>query len=97
MELYVVRMSWENYLFKMSRMGVYGDQITLQAAANIFNVGTIVVSTLTETSNSIIVPYESIPMVSFHLGHVAEGQGDHYVALNKIDERGEAEFDGRSR
>ena len=37
-------MPWDRYLASMAQDGEYGDQITLQAAAEIFNIEIFVVS-----------------------------------------------------
>ena len=37
---------WEQYLQEMQMDGIYGDEITLRAIPNIFNVEIIIVSTL---------------------------------------------------
>lgn len=65
----------------MARNGTYGDHLTLQAAADLFNVEFIVVSSLGPDATTVISPLNSVPISSFYIGHFAEGDGEHYVAL----------------
>lgn len=73
---------WSDYLAEMIKDGTYGDHITLQAAANLFNVQLNIHSSLGEEGNTIISPFATeVAVANFHLGHFAEGQGEHYVCL----------------
>ena len=73
-----------NYLSQMTVLGTYGDQLTLQAVSEIFNVQILIVSTLNKVTN-IINPQGSqtisneIPILL--LGHIDEDHGIHYVSL----------------
>ena len=57
-------MPWEAYLQAMARNGTYGDQITLQAAADLYNIEIVVVSTLGPDATVMISPSSSIPTKS---------------------------------
>ena len=63
----------------MSQRGTYGDHITLQRAAEIFNVQFLTISTLGIDAPSIISESntysESLPLLV--LGHIADGHGEH--------------------
>lgn len=73
-----------NYLFRMSQDGVYGDHIILQAVSQIYQRQILVLSSLnggtTVISHFGVALYDttSTPLL---LGHLAEGQGEHYVSL----------------
>ena len=68
---------WSDYLADMIKDGIYGDHITLQAAANIFNVQFTVHSSLGVEDISPFTGHNGV--ANFNLGHFAEGQGEHYV------------------
>ena len=61
----------------MAQDGRHKDHRTLQAAVDLdcciipWALGT-----------SIISPVESLPLYRFHIGHFAEGDGEHYVKLH---------------
>ena len=87
LELFVGR-PWEIYLREMGQDGTYGDQVTLQAISNIYTIQICVLSTLAVGADVEIQPQvntrdnvQSYPQV--FLGHCAEGQGEHYVALSE--------------
>ena len=73
---------WERYLGRMEQDQTYGDHITLQAAADIFNVEFIVDSTLGLDARQVISPRSAFSLETFSLGHYAEGHGEHYVCIN---------------
>lgn len=75
-------MKWDDYLNEMSRDGTYGDEITLRAVSEIYNVEINIVSTLGHGGFRRISPQNSEPMHQITLGHFAEGQGFHYIVLN---------------
>ena len=81
MELFM-DMSWNQYINEMSTDGTYGDEITLRAVSNIYNVEIDIVSTLGQQGFARILPENSEPIFRITLGHFAEGQGFHYIALN---------------
>ena len=63
----------------MSRCNTFGDQITLFAAANLYNVNIQVISTLGPGAQHLFEPSSSSPLATVYLGHFA--QGEHYVSL----------------
>ena len=72
---------WDQYLRLMGRDGTYGDHLTLQAAADVFNIQIVIYSTLGTMATQTISPTNSSPIATFYLGHFAEGAGEHYVCL----------------
>ena len=64
----------------MNKDGIYGDQITLQAASNIFSVQITVHSSLRLETTTMVSPLTQVGY-KFNLGHFGEGQGQHYVYL----------------
>ena len=62
--------------------GTYGDQITLQAAADLYNIEIVVVSTLGPDATAVISPSSSIPTARVQLGHYAENHGEHYICVD---------------
>ena len=80
LELFVGQ-RWSDYLAEMIKDGTYGDHITLQAAANIFNVQFTVHSSLGVEANTVISSFGHNGVANFNLGHFAEGQREHYVCL----------------
>lgn len=75
---------WSQYILSMSQDGTYGDHVTLQRAAHIYNVQFIVHSSLGPTATQVISPTGSrldrnLPILT--IGHLAEGHGEHYVSL----------------
>ena len=75
-------MPWKAYLQAMARNGTYGDQITLQAAADLYNIEIVVVSTLGPDATVVISPSSSIPTARVQLGHYAENHGEHYICVD---------------
>ena len=65
----------------MATDGTYGDQITLQAAADLYNIEVLVVSTLGHNSTTLISPSASIPYARVQLRHYAEQHGEHYICV----------------
>ena len=72
---------WAEYLHSMAKNGTYGDQITLQAAADLYNIEIVVVSTLGPDATAVISPFSSIPTARVQLGHYAENHGEHYICV----------------
>ncbi|XP_068684852.1 uncharacterized protein [Montipora foliosa] len=72
---------WPYYLQSMATDGTYGDQITLQAAADLHNIEVLVVSTLGHNVTTLISPSASIPYARVHLGHYSEQHGEHYICV----------------
>ena len=65
----------------MSIDGTHGDEITLHAVSNIYNVEIDIVSTLGQKGFARILPENSEPIFRITLGHFAEGQGFLYIVL----------------
>ena len=74
---------WDQYLYAMSNNGEYGDEITLRAFSNIFNIEIDIISTLGNGGRVSILPDNSVAIGTITLGHFAEGQGDHYICLQE--------------
>ena len=77
---------WKQYLQEMQLDGSYGNEITLRAISNIFNVEIINASTLGQGGRVEIVPENTNPFARIILGHFAEGHGEHYVTLEDLNE-----------
>ena len=67
----------------MAKNDEYRDHITLQAAAEIFNVEILVVSSLGPYGTTVISPTTNIPVATIQLGHFAEGAGEHYLCVQE--------------
>ena len=65
----------------MARSNTFGDQLTLFAAANLFNVNVHVISILGLGASHTFQPISSNAMGTVYLGHFAENHGEHYVSL----------------
>ena len=65
----------------MARSNTFGDRLTLYAAANVFNINILVISTLGPGAGHTFHPISSYAMGTVHLSHVAENHGEHYVSL----------------
>jgi len=84
-EQYLLQQPKHSYMKNMSRQGTFGDHVTLVAISCVYKVQFVVLSTLGESATSIISPNvnssydEALPTLV--LGHIAEGQGSHYVGL----------------
>ena len=77
---------WPQYLASMAQNGTYGDHITLQAVANLYNVELVIISTLGPDARTVISPEFSTPFATLVLGHFAEDQGIHYVSLSALNQ-----------
>ena len=86
LELFV-GLPWDEYLKSMACDGTYGDHLTLQAAANVLQIQIIVFSTLGPTATQIISPANGGDLLcALHLGHFAEGDGEHYISLSDLSD-----------
>ena len=86
LELFV-GLPWDEYLESMVCDGTYGDHLKLQAAANVFQIQIIIFSTLGPTATLVISPANGgDPLCTLHLGHFAEGDGEHYASLSDLSD-----------
>lgn len=70
----------------------------IRAITEIFNIEISVISTLGREGSVMIKPEESIPLTRITIGHFAEGQGIHYVVLQREnDTEDEDELDLEQR
>ena len=75
--------SQDAYIQQMNIEGTYGDERTLTAFANTFNIEIEIVSTLGNDGRVSINPENSNPLGRITLGYFVEGQGNHYVCLQR--------------
>ena len=73
---------WAEYLHSMVKNGTYGDQITLKAAADLYNIEIVVVSTLGPDTTAVISPSSYIPTARVQLGQYAENHVEHYICVD---------------
>ena len=73
---------WEKCLQEMQMDGTYGDEITLRAISNIFNVEIIIVSTLGQGGRVETVPENTNPFTRITLGYLQDLQE---LLLNMIE------------
>ena len=64
---------WDQYLRLMARDGSYGDHLTLQAAADVFNIQIVIYSTLGTVATQTISPMNSSPTATFYLRSLRRG------------------------
>ena len=79
-------MPFGQYLHEMSIAETYGDELTLRAKADIFNIELPIVPSLGWHAREIISPASSVPVWRGTLGHFAEGHGERYVVLKQSKE-----------
>ena len=68
----------------MARGGTYGDQITLYAAANLYNIDIQIVCSLGVGGQHVFSPSASVSAATVYLGHSAENHGEHYVSSEQV-------------
>jgi len=73
--------SLQEYLQYMARKNTFGDQLTLFAAANLYNIDLQIASTLGAGAQHVFHPSSSIPLATVYLSHFAENHGERYVSL----------------
>ena len=73
----------DDYIQQKDIESTYGDKLTLRPLSNIFNIEIEIVSTLGNDGRVSINPENSNPLGRITLGYFAEGQGDHYVCLQR--------------
>ena len=76
-------MPWSEYVQQMITDGTYGDHLTLQTIANLYQIQLDIISSLGEDHATHIVPQDSEPVAMFALGHFSEDHGMHYVSLTE--------------
>ena len=77
---------FSNYLNRMSIDGTFDDGVTLRAAAELFNIEFVIISTLCRVAEATITPQKFAPQGRIYLGHFAENHGEHYVILNPTED-----------
>ena len=75
---------WNDYIKHMAQDGTYGDQLTLYAAANLYNIDIHIVSSLGAGGQHVFHSSASNSTAIVYLGHLAENQGKHYVSLEPV-------------
>ena len=90
LELYA-GVPWSQYLQSMATDGTYDDQITLQAAADLYNFEVLVVSTLGHNATMLISPSAGITYVRVQLGHCRAARRTVYLCR-----RSDFSFGGRA-
>lgn len=73
--------TWSDHLLHMMQNQTFGDQLTLYAAANMYNVNAHAISSLGVGADHTFSPSSSIPLTTVYLGHFAKNHGEHYVSL----------------
>ena len=68
--------SLADYITHMARDGTYGNQITLYAVANLYNIDIQIVSSLRVGGQHAFNPSASVSAATMYLGHFAENQGE---------------------
>ena len=77
---------FSNYLKCMSIDGTIGNEITLRAAAELFNIEFVIISILGRAAEATITPQNFAPQSWVYLGHFAENHGEHYIVLNPAED-----------
>ena len=67
----------------MAQSGRHGDHITSQVASNLYNIEIEIAFSLRHHARTMIKPQEYEPVTRFCLSHFADGDGEHYVALDR--------------
>ena len=73
---------WESYLQHITKSNTYGDQQTLNVAANLYNVKIHVVSTLDAEAAHTFQPVSSNATATNYVSLFAENHGEHYLGLS---------------
>ena len=76
-------MPWSEYLQQMISDGTYGNQLTLQAITNLYQIQLNIISSSGEDHATHIVPQDSKPVATFKLGHFSEHHGMHCMSLTE--------------
>ena len=65
-------MPWSDYLNTMAQNLTYGDQVTLQAMANLYLVEIIVISSVGPEGRTVKTPQKFEPVAQVFLGHFSQ-------------------------
>ena len=76
--------SLPKYLTHMAQDHAYGDQLTLYAAANLYNVNIHIISSLGAGASHLFHLGLNVPATTLFIGHFAENHGEHCIALNGL-------------
>ena len=68
----------------MAQDNTYGDQLTLCAAANLYNVNIHIVSSLGAGASHVFDPGLNVPATTRFIVHFEENHFEHYIALNGL-------------
>ena len=68
----------------MAQDETYGDQLTLYAAANLYNVEFRLVSSQGEGGQHVFSPSTRISIATVNFGHFAENEREHYVSFEQV-------------
>ena len=74
--IWLMMRSLAEYITHMARDGTYRDQITLYAAANLYNIDIQIVSSLRVGGQHAFNPSASVSAATVYLEHFAENQGE---------------------
>ena len=73
----------------LNRIGIdetFGDEITFRAAAELFNIEFVIISTLGRAAEATITPQNFSPQGRVYLGHFAINHEKRYVVLNPVED-----------
>ena len=76
---------FSNYLNRIRIDRTFGDKIILRLAAELFYIEFVNISTLGTAAEATITPQNFTPQGRFYLRYFAENNGEHYVALNPVE------------
>ena len=68
----------------MARDGTYGDQTTMQAAANLYNIHIQMVSSLEVGEQHVFSPSASVSAATAYLEHFAKNPDEHCMSLERV-------------
>ena len=69
---FYIDVSFSNYLNRMSIDGTFDNEMTLRAAAELFNIEFGIISTLSKAVEATLTPKNFAPQVRIYLRHFAE-------------------------
>ena len=71
--------SWPKHLTHIAQDQTYGDQLTLYAAANLYNVNIHIISSLGAGASGL-----NVPATTLFIRHFVENHGERYIALTDL-------------